>query len=168
MSKTFQNLSKTSDDLFQNLPTFVPSLHKKRTHAAERQRQTAPAGDQTPLCLFPCSLSAIVSLVPVLSLSLSLPLSLFHPDLNFPSLAQSVSFSAFVTWMYMIVLRSSTLTVFSRYLTQMCSPVHAASTGRIQLPPVLSVRLLLLLPGFSLSGPLLAGLCPFSVRKKKR
>lgn len=67
----------------------------------------------------------------------------------------------------MIVLHSSTLTVFSRYLTQMCSPVHAASTGRIQLPPVLSVRLLLLLPGFSLSGPLLAGLCLFSAQKKK-
>lgn len=121
------------------------------SHMLHRGRANCTCSRPGPIVSSLCSLSAIVLLVPVLSLSLSLPLSL-PPDLNYPIpfLAQPVSFYPLLTGCMQFSSSSSSLPVFSRYSTRKRSLMHTAPIGKVWLLSALPVRPLLQLPGFPL------------------
>lgn len=122
----------------------------------QRGRANCTCSRQGPIASSLCSLSAIVSLVPVLSLSLSLPLSLppilIYP---FPFLAQPVSFYPLFTGCMQSSSSSSPPSVSFRYSTQMRSAYSSHWQGLATISSICET--IVAIARLSLSGP------PFSL-----
>lgn len=104
-----------------------------------RGRANCICSRQGPIASSLCSFSATVSLVPVLSFSRSLPLSL-PPKLiyPFPFLAQPVSFYPLFTGYMQSSSSSSPPSVCSQYSTQI-SLLHTTLIGKVWLLSALSI-----------------------------
>lgn len=133
---------------------YSQTMKHTRSHMLQWGRAKCTCSRPDPIVSSPCSPSAIVLLVPVLSSSLPLPPSL-PPDPNhpFPFLAQHVSFYPLFTGCKSFHHAPHHSLSFPSGLTQRRSLCIALPLAMFWLLSALPVRPLLYLPSFLLSVP---------------